>query len=160
MTATGAGAIETISLGPGVCQLEPVAQDALDLFDLAADDRGVEAVTRNRGILFQDAHGGMARHAMGRETADMMVGACAFEKAPDERGAGVLHTGGNKTRLERLFEVLPIRHSVLAGERVLHIAQDGWMSGGWIRALHAFARFRTVFAQGFEPAPGFFFKIV
>ena len=55
-----------------------------------------------------------------------MVGAGVFQEAPDERCAGVLRLGGGRARLERLFEVRPALHSVLAGERVLHVAQDGW----------------------------------
>src|SRR5438046_2500040 len=112
---------------------------------------------RNPGILFQNAHRSVTRHAVCRKAADVMVRAGAFEKAPDELRLVVLCLGGLcSARLERLFEVLPVRLAVLACERVLYIAQDRGMRGVRIRALETLARFRTAFTQRLEPALGFF----
>ena len=96
IAATCAGAIgprgERLAFASWGCS----TQDALDLLDLAAHHRGVEAVTRDPWILFQNPHRGMSRHAMRREAADVMVGAGAFKEASDQCGASVLRPGGGR----------------------------------------------------------------
>ena len=86
----------------------------------------------------------------------MMVGAGVFEETVDGISASVWSRAGR----ECLLQLRPVYELVFVSERVLHVAQGGFVWAIGISSFKAPAGLSIVFAQCLEPAFGFFSQIV
>jgi hypothetical protein len=147
----GAPAAGAIVAGRGsflYCRPRVVRQYALDLFQVAADNRCVETVVHHFGKPFQNTHRGVSRHAMRGAAPDMVVGAGVLEKALDRiRCLRVRACVASDLVLERR----PTGETVLQRKRALYVAQGGHSGGIRQCSLETSARFFDIRAKRFEP---------
>ncbi len=102
------------------CGLGPVGERLHHTVDVAADDRGVEAVARDVGVALEETPRDVPRSHVRGCAANVVIGARVLDEPGD--AAGVLRLGWCACR-ELVLECRPPREPVLARERVLDVAQ-------------------------------------
>jgi hypothetical protein len=138
-------------------QLGPYGEGAFDGRTVAADDIGGEVCVRKIGKPFKQAHGGVPRPDVRGTAAHMVIRAGLLEETIDQ-------LVGRRHRLcvlgEQVLERGPSRHTVLAGDGVLHVAQRGNARGVREGAFETRARIGDVVAQRVQPALRFLLGII
>ena len=140
--------------------LRPLVEDPADLFQVSADDGGVEALRGERRIPRDEALRGAIVHPVVALSVHVMIPARRLEERPHDlrrrRGRSRL---GSTTGC-RGGERLPVVEAVLARERMLNVAQSRLGRRLRNRASQPRTRVRIACAQRLQPALRFLLEIV
>jgi len=131
-----------------------IAQQALDVLDVAADDRSVKVRAGDVGVAAQHAKRRVMRHRLAR-AADAPVGARLLEESRHDLVAVALC---ERAVGEGSLQGGPALESVLTGERMLHVAKARRCGGSGVGAAQSSACRLVVVSNGGEPALRFLAK--
>src|SRR5207248_10593783 len=107
-----------------------MAQEAFNVFQLTAHDRGIKAVVRDLRVLREESHRRVSRDPVSWPSTDVMIGTRVLEESGDGLRMGALSLGGRAID-ERLLQGSPIRITELQRDRMLDITQDCRLARGF-----------------------------